>query len=199
MSITYLDIRDSAVAQIKAQFAAHNNMHIAAHPGTFNEEEIRRLVTRTPAILTSLMRISDRDVNDESFCDFVNWVLYRANNQDTLYDGALKIVSALIPVIRSLDAGWGIDGGRGIEAECLYSGSLDKINITLWAVKWRWQVRGAASDGGILLPGDLDWFEGYNAEHIVDRQNVNDEVFLEVHNAHSNDPNSGEPSGSGAI
>ena len=194
MSVTYLDIRDSVVAQIKEQFAGQKQIHVAAHPGTFNEEEIRRLVTRTPAILTSLMRISDRDVNDESFCDFVNWVLYRANNQDTLYDGALKIVSALIPVIRNLDAGWSIDGGRGIEAECLYSGSLDKINITLWAVKWRWQVRGAVFDGeegAILLPDDLDWFEGYDAGTIVDRQEINDEVHLEVDNGHSDDPNSG--------
>jgi hypothetical protein len=194
MSVTYLDIRDSAVAQIKEHFAGQKTIHIAAHPGTFNEEEIRRLVTRTPAILTSLMRISDRDVNDESFCDFVNWVLYRANNQDTLYDGALKIVSAVIPVIRNLDAEWSIDGGRGIEAECLYSGSLDKINITLWAVKWRWQVRGAVSggeDGGILMPGDLDWFEGYDADHLVDRQNIKDEVHLEVHHAHTDDANSG--------
>ncbi|MDR0386855.1 MAG: hypothetical protein LBH57_02340 [Treponema sp.] len=191
MSVTYLDIRDAAVTRIKEQFAGEKKIRVAAHPGSFNEEEIRRLATRTPAILTSLMRISDRDVNDESFCDFINWVLYRANNQDTLYDGALQIVSALIPVIRNLDSEWCIDGGRGIEAECLYSGSLDKINITLWAVKWRWQVRGTASGGGILLPGDLDWFEGYGAEHIVDQQNIKDEVFLEVHNAHSNDSDPG--------
>jgi hypothetical protein len=191
MSVTYLDIRDRAVAQIKTQFAAYKDMHIAAHPGTFSEEEIRRLATRTPAILTSLTRISDRDVNDESFCHFVNWVLYRANNRDTLYDGALKIVSALIPVIRGMDAGWSIDGGRDIEAECLYSGSLDKINITLWAVRWQWQVRAAADGGAILLPEDLDWFEGYDAEHMVDQQNIKDEVYVEVHNAHSDDPNSG--------
>ena len=192
--ITYLDIRDSVVAQLKDQFAGQKQIHIAAHPGTFNEEEIRRLATRTPAILSSLMRISDRDVNDESFCVFVNWVLYRANNQDTLYDGALKIVSALIPVIRNMNAEWSIDGGREIEAECLYSGSLDKINITLWAVKWRWQVRGVVSDGeegAVLLPDDLDWFEGYDADHVVGQQTAKDEVHVEVDNAHSNDSNSG--------
>jgi hypothetical protein len=76
----------------------------------------------------------------------------------------------------------------------LYSGSLDKINITLWAVRWRWQVRGVVSDGeegSILLPEDLDWFEGYDAGTIVDRQEVRDEVHLEVHDGHTNDPNSG--------
>jgi hypothetical protein len=180
--VTYVDVRDSVISRIKEQFAAAN-IHIAAHPGTFNEEEIRRLATRTPAILTSLIRISDRDVQDESFCEFVEWVLYRANNRDTLYDGALKIVSALIPIIRNLDTAWCIDGGRDIEAECLYSGSLDKINITLWAVKWRWTLRGAlfdGVDGGIMLPDGLDWFEGYDAGTIVGRQHINDEVHLEV-------------------
>ncbi|MDR2663640.1 MAG: hypothetical protein LBC31_11650 [Treponema sp.] len=196
MSVTYLDIRNGAVEQFKQRFAPRR-IHVAAHPGTFNEEEIRRLVTRTPAILTSLMRISDRDTNDESFGDFVSWVLYRANNQDLLYDGALKIVSALIPVIRNLDTAGCINGGRGIEAECLYSGSMDKINVTLWAVKWRWHLRGtvfdeATGEGEILLPGDLEYFEGYDAEHVVDRQQARDTVNLKhegVNDGHTDDAN----------
>ncbi|MDR1373793.1 MAG: hypothetical protein LBJ24_02355 [Treponema sp.] len=194
MIITYLDVRDSVVAQMKKHFAVQSNIHIAAHPGMFNEEEIRRLATRTPAILTSLVRISERDADDESFCDFVSWVLYRANNRDTLYDGALKIVSALIPVIQNLDAEWCIDGGRELEAECLYSGSLDKINITLWAIKWRWHLRGAVTEGqegGILLPDDLDYFEGYDAGTVVDRQEIKDEVHLEVNHGSSDGTNSG--------
>jgi hypothetical protein len=178
--ITYVDVRDTAVSQIQAAFSTDQHIHSAAHPGTFNEEELRRLAMKTPAILTSLVKIADRDVNDESWCDFVSWVLYRATNKDALYDGALKIVSKLIPVIRTVDAEWSINSGSGIEAECLYTGALDKINITLWAVRWRWQVRGAALDGGILLPGDLDWFEGYDATHQVGEQDIHDEVDLKT-------------------
>jgi hypothetical protein len=181
--ITYLDIRGSAVSQIKTAFAGYKGLHVAAHPGNFDAEEIRRLVTRTPAILTALMKIADQDVNDESWCDFVSWVLYRATNQDTLYDGAIRIVSALIPVIRNLDAPWCIDGGAEIEASSLYAGALDKINITLWAVKWRWQVRGAVlqeGEGGIRLPDGLEYFEGYEASHIVGQKDIQDSVNLEV-------------------
>ena len=148
-------------------------------------EELRRLANQTPAILTSLVRISDQDVQDESWCDFVTWVLYRADNQDRLYDGALQIVSAIIPVIRSLDAGWSIGSGTDIQAECLYSGTLDRMNITLWAIRWRWQAR-AVSDGGTTpLPEDLDYFMGYDADHLIGSQNIQDEVHLEVNNAHS--------------
>ena len=178
MSIGYKEIRDSAVEQIKESFAANKRLHIAAHPGSFDGEEIRRLSNQTPAILTSLVRVSDQDVQDESWCDFVSWILYRADNQDRLYDGALKIVSAIIPVIRNIDAAWSINGGTDIQAECLYSGSLDRMNITLWAVRWRWQVRAVSGDGAIPMPEDLDYFEGYNATHKVGSQIIKDEVHL---------------------
>jgi len=183
--ITYKEIRDSAVAQIKEKVSAYERLHIAAHPGTFDGEEIRRLATQTPAILTSLIRISDQDVQDESWLDFVSWILCRADNQDRLYDGALNILSSLVPTIRSLDASWSIGGGTDIQAECLYSGSLDKINATLWAVRWRWQVRAIGEEGAIPLPEDLDYFEGYDADHEVETQNIKDEVHLEVTNAHT--------------
>ena len=182
MSITYLTVRDSAVSQIKDKFK-NPKIHIEAHPGAFNEDEIRRLVTKTPAILTSLMRITDTDEQDESICDFVSWVLYRANTQDKLYDGIIKTVSALIPVIRGLDADFAYNGGTNITAESLYSGALDKINITLWAVRWSWKMRGVVftgEDGEILLPGDVEYFEGYDSTIAVGEKTVEDIVNLEV-------------------
>jgi hypothetical protein len=188
---TYKDVRDSAVKQIGEHFSDLPNIHIAAHPGSFDVEELRRLATKTPAILTSLIRISDQDTQDESWCDFVSWVLYRANNKDTLYDGALQIVSGLIPVIRTLNDEWCINSGTNIEAECLYSGTMDRMNVTMWAVRWRWQVRGASIEGGILLPDDLDYFEGYDADHFIGTQEIKDEVHLEVNHADSNEANSG--------
>ena len=181
--ITYLDIRDNVVKQIKDNFSADKRIHVIAHPGIFDGEEIRRLAMQTPAILTSIVRVSDQDVQDDSFCDFVSWVLYRADNQDRLYDGALKILSSLIPVIRNIDAEWTIGGGTGINAECLYSGSLDRINVTLWAVRWRLQTRAMATGGFIPMPEDLDYFEGYNATHVIGTQTIHDEVHLEVNNA----------------
>ena len=166
--MNYLVVRNEAVSQIKAVFKADARLVIEAHPGSFSEAEIRRLVTRTPAILTALVRISYGEVQDESVCDFVSWIICRANNQDTLYDGALKIISALVPALRKLDTPWCLDGGTGIEADCMYSGSLDQINITLWAVKWRWRIRG--------IPEDPENFEGYDAVHEVGTQTAEDTI-----------------------
>jgi hypothetical protein len=69
---------------------------------------------------------------DEDHTAFlVSWILYRADPKDRLYDGALNLVSAVIPVIRDMDAPFSTDRPTDIEAECLYSGTLDQINITL--------------------------------------------------------------------
>ncbi|MDR0322356.1 MAG: hypothetical protein LBI28_12715 [Treponema sp.] len=179
--VTLVDIRDEAVSQIKAAFEKNKKLHIAAHPGQFNETEIKRLANQTPAILTSFLRYS----GEEHTIDFVSWVLYRSDAKDRLYDGALKIVSTLIPVIENLDAPWSIGSGERIEAECLYSGTLDQINITLWAVKWKWKVTENClyeGEGGILLP-DLECFEGYDATHHIGDGVAEDNVNLEVKNA----------------
>jgi hypothetical protein len=165
--------------QIKAAFAEYGDrLHIAAHPGRFNEAEIKRLAARAPAILVSFMRYRD----EEPAIDFVTWVTCRADSKDRLYDGALNLVSALIPVIRNLDSEWSMDAPGGIEAECLYSGALDQINMTMWGVKWNWKILKTAvresGTGGVPV-FDLDNFEGYDAAHRVGGGTVNDTVNLE--------------------
>jgi hypothetical protein len=176
--VNFVDIRNEAVRQIKAAFAKNKKLHIAAHPGQFNEAEIKRLANRTPAILTSFLRYTEEDHTVE----LVSWVLYRADSKDLLYDGGLKIVSALVPVLKNVDAEWSFDGGDQIEAECLYTGTLDQVNVTLWGVKWRWHVEENClldDEGGILFP-DLDYFEGYDATHNVGKAVAQDNVNLEV-------------------
>ena len=111
MKKTYFDIRNSVVAQIKAAFASDKRINVAAHPGNFDEGEIRRLMQTTPAILTSLVGINDEDVADECYIDFVSWVLHRADNKDRLYDGALSLVSALVGVIKKIDNPVSYGGG----------------------------------------------------------------------------------------
>jgi hypothetical protein len=172
----YLTVRDEAVAQIKAGFAHNPEIHVAAHPGYFTEKTIQQAAQRTPAILTSLVKAAD-GVNNS--ITFVSWVLYRASGADKLYDGALKIVSALIPVIRKADFDLVIKD-TNIEAECLFSGSLDAINITLWAVKWELVLKDHAVSGADESLADLENFEGYDAEAAVDGLTAHDHVTLEV-------------------
>lgn len=178
MSIaTFVDMRDAAVEQIKAA-VADPKIQIAAHPGVFNEAEIKRLAQRTPAVLTSFMRYNGEDKT----ITFVSWVVYRATSKDALYNGALRIVSALIPILEEIDAEWSLGGGQNIEAECLYSGTLDTLNATLWGVKWEWRIRDsvlADGEGGVPLADDLEIFEGYDAETKIGNASAHDIVNLE--------------------
>ena len=179
MTVTYLDIRNAVVKQLQAAFAHDKRITVSSHPGNFDEAEIRRLMQKTPALITSLAHIRDDEIEDECFIEFVSWVLYRADNQDRLYDGALSLVSAVVGAIKSLHLPVSFGGGRSINAECLYSGSLDKINATLWAVRWKLTARAVNDGGVIVLPDDLDWFKGYDAQLTVGKQTACDTVNLE--------------------
>jgi hypothetical protein len=187
---TLVDVRNEAVAHIKQAFTPEGGksaVFIEAHPGRFDEAEIRRLAQRTPAILTSLMAIDD----EKNEYEFVSWVLARAQGKDKLYDTALGIVSALIPALRDLDADYSVDAPQNIEAECLYSGSLDAINVTLWAVRWTWELRKSSLEagGGGYPVFDLENFEGYDAAHLAGDAGVNDTVNLEGNHGDTDDTN----------
>ncbi len=180
--ITWTDVRNDAVSHIKDSI---NNYRITieAHSGRFNEQEIKRLAIKTPAVFTTLLKITDAE-KDNSTVHFASWVLYRATNKDTLGDGALNIISLLIPVIRSFNTDYSYDV-ENIQAENLYTSSLDELNITLWAVGWDVKLRGTMIDattgeGGILLPDSLEYFEGTDSIAVVGNRTVEGITNLEV-------------------
>ena len=158
--MSYLRLRDSAVEQIRAgMLPVFPNMTVEAHPGAFTEQTLRLAAQRTPAVLTSLARAADGI--DKNGATFVSWVLYRASSADRLYDGALEIISALIPVIRNAEFENVYIKETAIEAECLHAGALDGINATMWAVRWELALGGRAflpePPGGL---GGLESFHG---------------------------------------
>ncbi|MDR3192356.1 MAG: hypothetical protein LBT87_04760 [Treponema sp.] len=168
----YLTIRNAAVEQIKAGILPlYPKMAVEPHPGLFTEQSIRRDAQRTPAILTSLVKFTDGGQNR---IVFVSWVLYRATSEDRLYDGALQIVSALTAVIRKADFDLVIKD-TDIEAGCLFSGALDQMNITLWAVKWEL----ALGDHAIRETGPLDELEYFDGTAIVGTGQIGDHANME--------------------
>lgn len=181
---TYIDIRNEAVKIIQNAFQKQKlKINIEAHAGRFTESEIRRLATKTPAILTSLMQISDGNGTDNSECRFISWVLVRADNKDKIYDLGLKLTSVLIPVIRSLpnQSVYNSTDIADIEAENLYTGTLDSINISMWAVSWTWKVRATQiPNGDIALSDELEIFEGADGTLDIEKRAVGSTVDMEV-------------------
>ena len=181
----YLDIRNEAVSLIEKHFPKekYKTMKVIAHAGRFTEAEIRRLATQTPAIITSLMQISDGEGTDNSACRFVSWVLCRASNADKIYDEGLKYTSLLIPVIRSIPNESKYNGTdvTDIDAENLYSGTLDNINISMWAVAWTWNVRATQiPDGTFATDDELEMIEGADGTLEVEERAVGSKADMEV-------------------
>ena len=181
---TYIDIRNEAVKIIQNAFQNQKlKINIEVHAGRFTESEIRRLATKTPAILTSLMQISDGGGTDNSGCRFISWVLVRADNKDKIYDLGLKLTSVLIPVIRSIPHGSVYAGTdvADIEAENLYTGTLDSINISMWAVSWTWNVRAMQfGDGTFATDDELEIFEGADGTLDIEKRAVGSKADMEV-------------------
>lgn len=182
---SYLDIRNEAVRLMQDGFpkSKYKNLKVAAHAGRFTESEIRRLANQTPAILTSLMQFKDGEGTDNSECRFVSWVLVRANSADKIYDDGLKLVSLLTPVIRSIPNGSEYSGTdvADIEAENLYTGTLDSINISMWAVSWTWNVRAMQTpDGTFATDEELELFEGADGTLEVGERAVGSKSEMEV-------------------
>ncbi len=57
------------------------------------------------------------------------------------------------------------------------------MNVTLWAVSWRWKIRGSAIDGddaGIIDDSELDYFDGADATILVGNESVGHITNVEV-------------------
>lgn len=181
----YLDIRNEAIRLIQGGFPKDRfkNLKVVPHAGRFTEQEIRRLATQAPAVLTSLMQINDGEGTDNSECRFVSWVLVRANNADKIYDEGLKLTSVLIPVIRTVPnkSAYNATDVADIEAENLYTGTLDSINISMWAVSWTWKVRATQiPDSDIALDDELEIFEGADGTLDIEKRAVGSKADMEV-------------------
>lgn len=177
--MNYLDVRNDAVKQIEKYFTDRKiQIKVEASAGALNEEEIRRLFIKAPAVYISLSDINILDDGENGYLSFVGYIVVQANQKDKIYDKGLLLAGLLLSCIKELDsAKWGYSTSD-ISSQCLYSGSLDKINACLWACSWRWKIRVANIDGEIKDPSMLEDFEGYEATHIVDKNKAMDIVDL---------------------
>lgn len=163
---SYLDIRNEVIEQLDDYFKLLKiNVYIETSAGSFNEEEVRRLFVKAPSIYTCLSSIEDNCNNDESYANFISYVVVKSSQNDKLYDNGIKLTGALIHAIKNLDGKTFGYETSSIKADCLYSGSLDKINACLWAVSFRWRLRSVAIGGEIADTSSLENFEGADDTH----------------------------------
>lgn len=155
---------------------------IKEHAGRFDEAEIKRFATAAPAVRVALLELGDVKAlrSGEAAIDvrcgaFIATKDTQAQKRDK---GALAIVGELAKAIP--ENTWGLEYAQNpktIRASNLYSGSIDRLGIALWAITWNQQVHLGGID-----PTTLDAFTKFHAEYdvaqTVDTVNPTDDVTL---------------------
>lgn len=181
MKITYTDIRNHVVEYLK-QHLGQSHITVATHPGKLHEDEIPQLSREVPSIIVSLMAVKKDGPEDRERLSLTCWLLIGSTSSDQLHDQALTLLSGILPLLLKIDAPWSIGGATDLQAENLYTIPGDDLKLSLWAVRWDWNVRSATADvitdGGIPGLEDLHDFERYNATHEVGTNQVDDSVDL---------------------
>lgn len=176
---TYLDVKRNVIDQIKTHFEKQKvKIEVCGSAGSFDESAARRLFLRTPSVHVALTSISDSAQSDVSSVGFVCYIVVSSSQTDRLYDNAILLTGSLMAAVKNLEFGSFGYEANDIKADCLYSGSMEKMNVCLWALDFKAKLRGVSAEGGISDSLDLENFEGYDATHNVGDEKVNDEVNL---------------------
>lgn len=118
-----------------------------AHPGPVTREEIARLSKRTPAVLAACVGaagVSEAgDGRPDADLRLAAFVLAGDRGGLPRDRAALAAVEGILEWLPRFHPGSGLISGfpQQIRAENLFSGSLDRTGVALWAVSWRQTVR----------------------------------------------------------
>ena len=148
-------VRTAIVSEIEDSVTSLLN-RVISHAGRFDMEEIKRLALKSPCVLVSCLGVSNIRANSagetEALCKWAAYCLVDDKKGVSRDVGVLALVSAVLPVIP--DNCWGLDDDlcvpQNIRADNLYSSSLDKIGVALWAVTWDQEITLGGLDDSTL-------------------------------------------------
>lgn len=136
-----------------------------AHGGRFDLGELQRWSKQAPAVLVAAVSVPDL-ADGPTRIATVRWVAYlitKDTPQATRDVAALDYAESLLRLVRNNE--WGLDNTQKpqrLAAENLYSGTIDRHGIALWAVSWTQGVSLRATDIATLADFTL-----YTATHNV--------------------------------
>jgi hypothetical protein len=190
-------LREAIIAELGA---ALPGAHVAAHGGTFTEDELRRYAVRSPALLVSVS-----DVGNLSFLGStalgevtigIALVCGPGKKGQTAEGAAL---AALPLVLRTVTGNrWGLSGIDGppkyLRAQNLYSAPLDAGGVALWGVSFRQDVElgaGLLDEDGLAALDDFLTVRLTQADSGDAEVVLTDDVF-NVRTGESSAPESGD-------
>ena len=120
---------------------------VAAHPGRFDLEELKRFALAAPAVRVALPGLPRVEVRSDERLEVTAQVACFVVTRDApglpRDDAALAIAQGLLELAAlnqwgvDAEAGFGVLPARELRAESLYSAEIDRAGVAFWAVSWR--------------------------------------------------------------
>ena len=130
---------DTITAAIKARFPGLKQCE--KHDGRFDLTELERFLTVAPAVRVAVLSIGGAVEEGEGLAQgnvrLAAFVVARDAGNVKKGDAALAIVDGLVALVAGNDWGLSTAGpAKDVRAENLYSTSIGKQGVALWAVTW---------------------------------------------------------------
>lgn len=137
--MSILDLRETIKTTLKT--LVEDFAQVDTHGGRFDEAEVQRWAKHAPCAVVGALSVPS--VSDDSGQPVLRWQWgvfivtkdERARPRDAV---ALALTEACLGIITPSQR-WGDDRAQppeSIQAQNLYSGTLDKTGISLWAITW---------------------------------------------------------------
>jgi phage gp37-like protein len=147
-------VRTAIVNTIAAKITALKTCE--AHPGRFDLVEIKRVAANAPAVFVAALATGKQESSNgdvQAPVTFAAFIVTKDQPQITRDSLVLDIVSALLVLADSND--WGsadvVENPVSIRGRNLYSASIDKHGISMWAITWQQKIKlGSATDVAAL-------------------------------------------------
>lgn len=176
-------LRTAVVDTLKAALPA--SVSVEPHGGRFDQAELRRIVTKAPAVFVATLGFSDLKHEHGDFQATISWgafVVAKDAPKVSRDQGATVLVNALAMVIP--ESTWSlaaecVNTPQAMRGDNLFSATVDKLGVAMWALTWRQtMVLGQALSDEDLAA--LDLFETLYAQFPVadDAPLAEDEVQL---------------------
>lgn len=116
-----------------------------AHPGRFDLAEIKRVAANAPAVFVAALATGQQELNGgdvQAPVSFAAFIVTKNQPQKSRDSIVLEIVNALLVLTDSND--WDsadvVENPTNIRGQNLYSASIDKNGIAMWAVTWQQKI-----------------------------------------------------------
>lgn len=147
-------VRAAIVEMIDAEIPALKTCE--AHPGRFDLAEIKRVAAKAPAVFVAALATGQQELNGgdvQAPVSFAAFIVTKDQPQKTRDSLVLDIVNALLVLTDSND--WDstdvVEDPINIRSQNLYSASIDKNGVAMWAITWQQKIKlGSATDVAAL-------------------------------------------------